>query len=156
MESRRRFTTKCTPRGDGGRDLAEAVVRAAEMPSEFKLLYPDEMAVEEKIETIVREIMGGTPWISNPRPGSRLPNTNNGDTATCHLYGQDAPLAQSRAETDGPPDGFRVPVREVRLSAGAGFLYVLCGTMMTMPGLPAEPAGNKVDIDENGRIVGLF
>ncbi|HNY25784.1 MAG TPA: formate--tetrahydrofolate ligase [Candidatus Sumerlaeota bacterium] len=143
--------------GEGGRELAEAVVRAAEMSGEFKLLYPDEMPVEEKIETIVREIYGGDGVEILPQAQAQIAQYKKwgfGHLPICmaktHLSLSHEPKLMGR------PTGFRVPVREVRLSAGAGFLYALCGTMMTMPGLPAEPAGNRVDIDANGRIVGLF
>ncbi len=143
--------------GDGGRDLAEAVVRAAEMPSEFKLLYPDEMPVEEKIETIVREIYGGDGIDIQPQARTQIAQYKQWGYGHLPICMAKTHLSLSHEpKLTGRPTGFRVPVREVRLSAGAGFLYVLCGTMMTMPGLPAEPAGNKVDIDENGRIVGLF
>jgi formate--tetrahydrofolate ligase len=143
--------------GDGGRELAEAVVRAAEMPSEFKLLYPDEMPVEEKIETIVREIYGGDGVEILPQAQTQIAQYKKWGFGHLPICMAKTHLSLSHEpKLTGRPTGFRVPVREVRLSAGAGFLYALCGTMMTMPGLPAQPAGNKVDIDENGRIIGLF
>ncbi|NQU44605.1 formate--tetrahydrofolate ligase [bacterium] len=143
--------------GDGGRDLAEAVVRAAEKPSEFKLLYPDEMSPEDKIRTIVTKVYGGDGIDIEPKAAKQIAQYKEwgyGDLPICmaktHLSLSHDP------KLPGRPRGFTVPVREVRLSAGAGFLYALCGTMMTMPGLPGTPAGANVDIDENGKISGLF
>jgi formyltetrahydrofolate synthetase len=115
------------------------------------------MPVEEKIETIVREIYGGDGIDIQPQARTQIAQYKQWGYGHLPICMAKTHLSLSHEpKLTGRPTGFRVPVREVRLSAGAGFLYVLCGTMMTMPGLPAEPAGNKVDIDENGRIVGLF
>ena len=143
--------------GKGGVELAEAVVKAAEQPHEFKLLYPDDMPIEEKIEVIVREIYGGDGvdiGADAAKQIARYKEWGYGNLPICmaktHLSLSHDP------KQPGCPSGFTVPVREVRLSAGAGFLYALCGAMRTMPGLPTTPAGMQVDIDADGNITGLF
>ncbi len=142
---------------EGGRALAEAVVRAAEAPSEFKLLYPDDMPIEEKIQTIVREIYGGVGAGIYPEAKKQIEKYNEWGYSDLPICMAKTHLSLSHdPQLPGRPTGFRVPVREIRLSAGAGFLYALCGSMMTMPGLPSHPAGENVDIDANGKIVGLF
>jgi formate--tetrahydrofolate ligase len=142
---------------EGGEALAAAVVRAAEGPSDFHFLYPDEMPITQKIETIAKEIYGADGIAVLPPAAKQIAQYEAwgyGKLPVCmaktHLSLSDD------ASKFGRPTGFRVPVREVRLSAGAGFLYALCGTMMTMPGLPTHPAGENVDIGEDGRITGLF
>ncbi|MBN1865902.1 formate--tetrahydrofolate ligase [Candidatus Sumerlaeota bacterium] len=144
--------------GEGGVELAEAVVRAADKPNSFQMLYDDEgVTIEEKMEKIVREIYGGDGINIEPKAAGQIAQFKEwgfGDLPVCmaktHLSLSHDP------KVPGRPTGFTVPVREVRLSAGAGFLYALCGSIMTMPGLPATPGGTKVDIDSDGRIVGMF
>jgi formyltetrahydrofolate synthetase len=143
--------------GEGGRELAEAVVRAAEKPSEFKFLYPDNLSIKEKIETIAKEIYGADGVDYAPAAEEKV-----------KLYTEmglsDLPICMAKTHLSlshdpklkGRPKGFRLPIRDIRASVGAGFLYPLCGDMMTMPGLPAEPAGQNIDIDENGVVYGLF
>ena len=115
------------------------------------------MPIEEKLETIAREIYGGTGADIQPKAMKQI--------AQYKVWGyNDLPVCMAKTHLSlshdpkkpGRPTGFAVPVREVRLSAGAGFLYALCGTMMTMPGLPTSPAGERVDIDADGKVVGLF
>lgn len=143
--------------GEGVIALAEAVVRAAEQPNEFKLLYPDEMPIEEKINTIVREVYGGVGAGIYPVAMKQIEKYKEWGYNDLPICMAKTHLSLSHdPKLSGRPTGFRVPVREVRLSAGAGFLYALCGSMMTMPGLPTHPAGENVDIDEDGKIVGLF
>jgi len=143
--------------GKGGIELAEAVVAAAEKPSNFQLLYPDEMPLQDKIERIVTEIYGGDGIDLAPLAQRQLKQFTDWGYANLPICMAKTHLSISHdPKLPGRPSGFRVPVREVRLSAGAGFLYVLCGAMMTMPGLPSIPAGAGVDIDADGKIVGLF
>ena len=145
---------------DGGRGataLAEAVWAASEEPSEFRLLYPDEMPLAEKIATIATRVYGadGVEFL----PAARKSLTQYEDLGYGHL-----PICMAKtqyslshdAALKGRPTGFTVPIREVRLSAGAGFVTPICGEMRTMPGLPSRPGGEKIDIDANGEVVGLF
>jgi formate--tetrahydrofolate ligase len=143
--------------GEGGRALAEAVVKAAETPSQFRLLYPDDLSVEEKIDTIVREMYGGDGSVVSPKAKKQIAQYKEWGFGKIPVCMAKTHLSLSHdPKLCGRPTGFKVPVDEVRLSAGAGFLYALCGSMTTMPGLPSKPAGAKVDIDENGKITGLF
>ncbi|MFC1539375.1 formate--tetrahydrofolate ligase, partial [Candidatus Latescibacterota bacterium] len=143
--------------GAGGEDLARAVVRAAEEPSEFKFLYPLDISIKEKIETIATKIYGAD--------GVEYTPVANRQIKTFTDLGYDnLPLCMAKTHLSlshdpklkGAPTGFTVPIREVRASVGAGFLYPLLGEMRTMPGLPSVPAGAHVDIDEEGKTLGLF
>lgn len=143
--------------GEGGVDLAKAVVRAAERPSEFRFLYPLEASIKEKIETIATKVYGadGVDYLPLAEEKIQLYTRLGYDKlplcmAKTHLSLSHDPKLMGR------PRGYRIPIRDVRASVGAGFLYPLLGEMRTMPGLPAVPAGTKVDIDEKGNVVGLF
>ncbi|MBR3996983.1 MAG: formate--tetrahydrofolate ligase, partial [Clostridia bacterium] len=145
--------------GDGGIELAEKVVAACEKESEFKVLYPDEMPVKEKIETIAREIYGADGVNFEPAALKSLAeieslNEKYNSFPVCMAKTQ---YSFSDDQTKlGRPTGFRITVREIKLSAGAGFIVVLTGAIMTMPGLPKVPAANNIDIDADGKITGLF
>jgi len=143
--------------GPGGAELAEAVVKACELPKEFKLLYPDDAPIKEKIETIAREIYGadGVDYLPAAEAKIKLyTELGYGNLPMCmaktHLSLSHDPTLKGR------PIGWRLPIRDIRASVGAGFLYPLCGDMRTMPGLPKVPAGDSIDLDENGNVVGLF
>jgi formyltetrahydrofolate synthetase len=143
--------------GEGGVELAEAVVKAAEKPSKFEFLYPLDWPIKKKIETIATKIYGadGVDYLPLAEKKIELYTKQGFDKlpicmAKTHLSLSHDPNLKNR------PKGFRVPIRDVRASVGAGFLYPLLGEMRTMPGLPKVPAGTKVDIDEDGNIVGLF
>lgn len=143
--------------GEGGIELAEAVVKAAEKPSKFEFLYPLDWPIKKKIETIATKIYGadGVDYLPLAEKKIELYTRQGFDKlpicmAKTHLSLSHDPNLKNR------PKGFRVPIRDVRASVGAGFLYPLLGEMRTMPGLPKVPAGTKVDIDEDGNIVGLF
>ncbi len=143
--------------GEGGLELAEAVVKAAEKPSKFEFLYPLEWPIKKKIETIATKIYGadGVDYLPLAEKKIELYNKQGfGKLPICmaktHLSLSHDPNLKNR------PTGYRIPIRDVRASVGAGFLYPLLGEMRTMPGLPKVPAGTKVDIDENGNTVGLF
>jgi formate--tetrahydrofolate ligase len=149
----------CTHFADGGRgavELAEAVVEAAEEPSEFRLLYPTEASLRDKIETIATRVYGAEGVDYAPaatRQLDRYEHNGFGNLPICiaktHLSISSDPALK------GAPTGWRLPVREVRASVGAGFVYPICGDMRTMPGLPSHPAAERIDIDENGDVVGL-
>jgi formate--tetrahydrofolate ligase len=144
--------------GKGAAALAEAVWAATEEgTARFELLYPDDMALADKIETIATRVYGadGIEFL----PAARKSLKQFEDLGYGHL-----PICMAKtqyslshdAALKNRPIGFTVPIREVRLSAGAGFITPICGEMRTMPGLPSRPGGEKIDIDAEGNIVGLF
>ncbi|GAA4709636.1 formate--tetrahydrofolate ligase [Pseudonocardia yuanmonensis] len=149
----------CTHFTDGGRgagELAEAVAEAADEPSDFRFLYPDSASLEEKIETIATKVYGAA-GVDYDRTAARQLATYEANgygrlpvcIAKTHLS------LSSDPSLTGAPTGWRLPVREVRASVGAGFIYPICGDMRTMPGLGATPAAHLVDIDRDGNIVNL-
>ena len=142
--------------GRGATDLAEAVAEAADEPSEFRLLYPDEASLREKIETVATKIYGAEGVTYLPAASRQLDTYEHngfGHLPVCiaktHLSLSSDPALK------GAPTGWTMPVREVRASVGAGFIYPVCGEMRTMPGLGTTPAAFSIDIDEDGAIVGL-
>ena len=143
--------------GAGGSELAEAVVEATQKPSAMELLYPDDLSIKEKIRTLTTQIYGAddVEYLAEAERKIKL-YTDLGFArlpicmAKTHLSFSHDP------DWKGVPKGYKFPIRDVRLSAGAGFLYPLAGEMMTMPGLGSSPAAIRVDIDEQDRIVGLF
>ena len=143
--------------GDGGTELAEAVVRAAEKLSEFKFLYPLDWPIKKKIETIAEKIYGadGVDYSAEAEKKIDLYTKQGFDKLPMCMAKTHLSLSHD-PNLKGRPTGFRIPVRDVRASVGAGFLYPILGEMRTMPGLPKVPAGTKVDIDDDGNIVGLF
>jgi formate--tetrahydrofolate ligase len=144
--------------GAGAADLAEAVWAAAERGAPgFQLLYPDDMPLVQKIETIATQVYGADGVDLLPAAAKQLAQYEAlgfGSLPICMAKTQYS-LSHDGA-LKGRPTGFRVPIREVRLSAGAGFITPLAGEMRTMPGLPSRPGGENIDIDDNGEIVGLF
>ncbi|HJW22225.1 MAG TPA: formate--tetrahydrofolate ligase [Candidatus Limnocylindrales bacterium] len=144
--------------GAGAVALAEAVWAAAtDGTADFRLLYPDDMPLARKIETIVTEVYGGDGVDYAPAASKQLAQYEAlgfGNLPICMAKTQYS-LSHDPA-LKGRPSGFRVPIREVRLAAGAGFVTPLAGEMRTMPGLPSHPGGENIDIDSEGRIVGLF
>jgi len=147
-----------TDGGAGAEDLARAVWAAAEEGSpDFHLLYPDEMPLKGKIEAIVTKIYGGDGVDYSPAANKQLAQyeaMGYGHLPVCMAKTQYS--LSHDAKLLGAPSGFRVPIREVRLSAGAGFVTPICGDMRTMPGLNSRPGGEKIDIDADGNVVGLF
>jgi formate--tetrahydrofolate ligase len=144
--------------GEGTRALAETVVSTIDGNSGgFKLLYPDEMSLWEKMRTIAREIYRADDVETSPAVRKRfdvLQEQGYGTMPICvaktqYSFSSDPTLL-------GTPKKFALPVRDIRLSAGAGFCVVLTGDIMTMPGLPKVPAAEKIDIDQKGQVVGLF
>jgi formate--tetrahydrofolate ligase len=150
--------THFTNGGAGATDLAEAVWAATEDPSRsFRLLYPDDAPLGEKILTIVKEVYGGDGIELTPAAQKSLKlyeSMGFGNLPICMAKTQYS--ISHDAALKGAPKGFTVPIREIRLSAGAGFVTPLCGEMRTMPGLPSKPGGEKIDIDADGNVVGLF
>ena len=143
--------------GKGGEDLAREVVRLCEQPNSFDYCYDAARPIKEKIETIVRRIYGGSGALYTPEAEGeieRLTALGFDKTPVCmaktqYSFSDDAKLL-------GAPEGFTVTVRNVKVSAGAGFVVVLTGNILTMPGLPPVPAAEKIDVDEHGNITGLF
>jgi formate--tetrahydrofolate ligase len=149
----------CTHFVDGGKgatDLAEAVIEAAEEPSEFRLLYPDEASLLEKIETVATTIYGADGVDLSAPAAAQLDAYERAGLGRLPVCIAKTHLSISSDPTLlGAPTGWRLPVREVRASVGAGFIYPICGEMRTMPGLGATPAAERIDLDADGRIVGL-
>ncbi|HEX8026039.1 MAG TPA: formate--tetrahydrofolate ligase, partial [Candidatus Limnocylindrales bacterium] len=144
--------------GNGAKELAAAVWAAAEEGApDFRLLYPDEAPLTSKIETIATQVYGADGVDLLPGAAKQLAQYEKlgfGNLPICMAKSQYS--ISHDAALKGRPSGFRVPIREVRLSAGAGFVTPLAGEMRTMPGLPSRPGGENIDIDEDGEIVGLF
>ena len=143
--------------GAGGTALAEEVVRLCEQPSDFRYSYALEGSIEEKLETICRRVYHADGVALTPaaqKQARRLTELGFGELPICmaktqYSFSDDPSLL-------GAPRGFTVTVRNLKVSAGAGFLVALTGDIMTMPGLPKVPAAERIDVDENGRISGLF
>jgi formate--tetrahydrofolate ligase len=142
--------------GEGGIELAQAVLRATELPSSFSPLYTLEAGIEHKIETIATRVYGAA-GVSYSDEARRVfdfcRKEGFADLAICMAK---TPLSLSHdPKIKGRPEGFTLPVTEVRIAAGAGYIYPLIGSIMTMPGLPPTPAANGMDLDDAGRISGL-
>ncbi len=155
-DARSAVTTHFADGGRGATELAEAVAEAAEEPSEFAVLYPDEASLKSKIETVATRVYGAD--------GVEYSATANKQLATYTEAGFDnLPVCIAKTHLSvssdpslkGAPTGWTLPVREVRASVGAGFVYPICGDMRTMPGLGRIPAAKSIDIDADGNIVGL-
>ena len=143
--------------GEGGIELAEKVVKACSMPSDFRVLYDENLPIKDKLHKIATEIYGAD--------GVEYTASALKDIANIERLGLDKmPITIAKTQyslSDDPkllgrPKGFKITVRELRVSKGAGFIVALTGDIMTMPGLPKHPAAENIDIDENGKITGLF
>lgn len=143
--------------GEGGRELAEVVVQACEEPANFQFLYPLDLPIKEKIEIIATKIYGADGVVYEPAAEEKIRQFTD-------LGWDNLPICMAKTHLSlshdpklkGRPRNFKLPIRDIRPSIGAGFLSPLCGEMRTMPGLPSEPAGNGIDIDTQGNVVGLF
>ena len=145
--------------GEGGKALAEEVVRLCEQPSAeaFTFSYPTDTTLVRKLNAIVQRVYGGAQAVLTPaaaKQAERLTELGFGDLPVCMAKTQYS-LSDDPALLGAPKD-FAVTVRSLKVSAGAGFIVALTGEIMTMPGLPKVPAAEKIDVDENGRIIGLF
>ncbi len=150
----------CTHFVDGGKgalELAEAIVSAADEPSEFRMLYESHDSLRHKIETIATEVYGAEGVDYQPAATRQLETYEHagfGHLPVCiaktHLS------ISSDPSLKGAPTGWRLPVREARANVGAGFVYLVSGDMRTMPGLSSSPAAEKIDIDQDGNVVGLY
>jgi len=142
--------------GDGGVELAEMVCKAVEQPSDFRFIYDSSLSLKEKIEAVAKNIYGAD--------GVVFTAAANKSIAALGDMTEGMPVCIAKTQyslSDDPaklgrPSGFEITVRDVKLSNGAGFVVVLTGDIMTMPGLPKKPAANSIDVDENGVITGLF
>lgn len=142
--------------GKGAAELAEVVADACTEPNDFSVLYPDDLPLEEKIDVIARQIYGADGIELSPAARRQLDHYQRSGFGSLPVCIAKTHLSLSHDPTRrGAPTGWRLPVREVRASAGAGFIYLICGDMRTMPGLSSSPAAESIDIDETGRIVGL-
>jgi len=143
--------------GKGGTELAEAVVKACEKPSQFQFLYPLEASIKQKIETIATKIYGadGVDYLPAAERKIKMYTEMGFDKLPINMAKTHLSLSHDPS-VKGRPRNYRIPIRDVNASVGAGFLYPLLGEMRTMPGLPSVPAGTFIDIDEQGRVVGLF
>ena len=143
--------------GEGGIALAEEVVRLCEQPNQFRQSYDLDTTIEEKLQAIVTKIYRGKDVVLTPnakKQAKQLTEQGFGSLPICmaktqYSFSDDASLL-------GAPEGFTVTVRNLKVSAGAGFIVALTGDILTMPGLPKVPAAEKIDVDESGRITGLF
>ena len=144
--------------GEGAEDMARLVVETIDSkPSNFKPLYEDEMPLWDKVRTVAQEIYGADDIIADKKVRGQIKDLQDGGfghfpvciAKTQYSFSTDPNLK-------GAPSGHVVPIREVRISAGAEFLVVVCGDIMTMPGLPRKPAANSINVDDSGNIVGLF
>jgi formate--tetrahydrofolate ligase len=142
--------------GRGATELAEAVDEAAHEPSSFHFLYAAEATLREKIETVATKVYGAEGVEYYPPAAEQLDSyERNGFGKLCVCIAKTHLSISSDPKLKGAPTGWKLPVREVRASVGAGFVYPICGDMRTMPGLPSSPNAIRIDIDEKGEIVGL-
>ncbi|MGH7079828.1 MAG: formate--tetrahydrofolate ligase, partial [Acetobacteraceae bacterium] len=143
--------------GAGTEELARAIAALADSgTANFRFLYPDEMPLVQKIETIATELYGARGIELSVAAAAKLREFEQmgfGHFPVCMAKTQYS--FSTDPELRGAPSGFTLPVRDVRLSAGAGFVVVICGEMMTMPGLPRASAAERIDLDPDGRITGL-
>jgi formate--tetrahydrofolate ligase len=142
--------------GAGARELAEVVMEAAHEPSSFQFLYPLDMPLEQKIETIATQVYGADGIDVSPAAAKALREYERLGFGGLPVVIAKTHLSISSDPTlKGAPRGWRLPVREVRAAVGAGYVYAICGEMRTMPGLSKSPNAERIDIDEDGHIVGL-
>ena len=143
--------------GEGGKALAEEVVRLCEEPNQFSFVYEEKASIQEKLDTIVKKVYHGDKVVLTPnakKQAQQLADLGFGGLPICMAKTQYS--FSDNAALLGAPKGFEVTVRNLKVCAGAGFIVALTGDIMTMPGLPKVPAAERIDIDENGVISGLF
>lgn len=143
--------------GEGGTDLAKKVCALADQPSEFHVLYPDDASIPEKIETVSREIYGadGVTFTTQAMKSLKDIESLGGNRLPVCIAKTQYSLSDN-AKLLGRPTGFRITIRDLKLNNGAGFVVAYAGDILTMPGLPKHPAAENIDVDESGKITGLF
>jgi len=143
--------------GKGGEELAKEVVELCEQPNDFTFSYDLDCSIEEKIEAVVKKVYGGNGISVLPAAKKQIAMLNAMGCDKLPICVAKTQYSFSDDATKlGAPENFTVTVKNVKISAGAGFIVVLTGDIMTMPGLPKVPAAEKIDVDENGKISGLF
>jgi len=143
--------------GAGSVELAEAVVDACEQPSNFQFLYPLDLSIKGKIEAIASKVYGADGVDYTPLANQQIAAYEKAGFGNLPINMAKTHLSISHDPSlKGVPKGFVLPIREVRASVGSGFIYPLCGEMRTMPGLPSKPVFMNVDLDDEGKVVGLF
>ena len=143
--------------GKGATELGHAVVELCKRPGQMRLVYPDDASLWDKVNTVATKIYGASGVDASARVRGQidaLQAQGHGRLPVCMAKTQYS--FSTEAGRRGAPSGHRLDIREVRLAAGAGFVVMVCGEVMTMPGLPKEPAAHSIDVDADGRIVGLF
>ncbi|MGK5509739.1 formate--tetrahydrofolate ligase [Brevibacillus formosus] len=142
--------------GAGGVELAEKVSRAAEQPSSFRFLYEEDLSIKDKIETVVKEVYGGSGVVFSPLALKTMQKVEEMGMSHLPVCMAKTPYSfTDRADLLGAPVDFTIHVSEVRISAGAGFIVALTGSLVTMPGLPKKPAAESLYVDEDGQVIGL-
>ena len=152
-----RLSTVWADGGNGGVELAEEIVRLCEQPNDFTYSYALTEDIKSKIAAVVQKVYGGEGITVMPQAEKQiaaLEKLGFADLPVCIAKTQYS--FSDDASRPGAPEGFTVTVKNVKVSAGAGFIVVLTGDIMTMPGLPKVPAAENIDVDENGKISGLF
>ena len=156
MGARAALCTHFSEGGKGAAELAEAVAEAADEPSEFAFLYPDEASLKDKIQTVAQRVYGAESVEYDLKASRQLASYERNGFGGLPVCIAKTHLSISSDPTlKGAPTGWVLPVREARASVGAGFIYPICGDMRTMPGLGSSPALSRIDLDANGEIVGL-
>ncbi len=138
-------------------ELARKVCQAAEQPSDVHLLYPDDAPIKDKVETVAKEIYGanGVTYTQKALRSMREIELLGGSHLPVCIAKTQYSLSDDPKKLGRPTD-FRITIREMKLSSGAGFVVAYAGNILTMPGLPSHPASEQIDVDENGKISGLF
>jgi len=147
----------CGKGGEGGRALAQEVVRLCEEPNTFSQVYPSNASIEDKLNAVAQKIYhadGVDLMPAAKKQAKQLTALGFGELPICMAKTQYS--FSDNANLLGAPKGFRITVRHLKVSAGAGFIVALTGDIMTMPGLPKVPAAEKIDVDSSGKISGLF
>ena len=143
--------------GEGTKELANDVVELCEEKSEFKFLYSDDTPLFKKIETIAKELYGASEVVADTKIREQLKNfQDNGYQKLPICIAKTQYSFSTDPNLKGAPSGHVLPIREVRLSSGAEFIVVVCGAIMTMPGLPRVPAADSIRLNEKGETEGLF
>jgi formate--tetrahydrofolate ligase len=142
--------------GKGAVELAEAVDEAAGEPTDFRLLYPDDASLQDKVAAVATRVYGASSVHYHPTAARQLASFERNGFGNLPVCLAKTHLSISSDPTlKGAPTGWVLPVREARAAVGAGFVYLICGDMRTMPGLSTSPAAERIDLDEDGEIVGL-